>query len=95
MKTLALSLVALFAVTGAALADGGPDNQNRDQLFAVQQVQGGVIEGRNSVRVTVPSMESEITNRQSAEAVRTGAIDLSGLRFESVNLRAPGADGAH
>jgi hypothetical protein len=94
MKTLALSLVALFAVTGAALADSA-DQANRDQLFAVQQVQGGVIEGRNSVRVIVPSMESEINNRQSAEAVRTGAIDLSGLRFESVNLRAPGADGAH
>jgi hypothetical protein len=94
MKTLALSLVALFAVTGAALADSA-DQANRAQLFAVQQVQGGVIEGRNSVRVTVPSMESEIANRQSAEAVRTGAIDLSGLRFESVNLRAPGSDGAH
>jgi hypothetical protein len=94
MKTLALSLVALFAVTGAALADGGPDNQNRDQLFAVQQL-GAIVEGRNSVRVIVPSTESEIANRQSAEAVRTGAIDLSGLRFESVNLRAPGSDGAH
>jgi hypothetical protein len=93
MKTLALSLVALFAVTGAALADSA-DQANRDQLFAVQQL-GAIVEGRNSVRVIVPSTESEIANRQSAEAVRTGAIDLSGLRFESVNLRAPGSDGAH
>jgi hypothetical protein len=93
MKTLALSLVTLFAVTGAALADSA-DQANRAQLFAVQQL-GAIVEGRNSVRVIVPSTESENANRQSAEAVRTGAIDLSGLRFESVNLRAPGSDGAH
>jgi hypothetical protein len=93
MKTLALSFLALVAVSGAALADSA-DQANRAQFFAVQQL-GATIEGRNSVRVIVPSMESEITNRQSAEAVRTGAIDLSGLRNESVNLRAPGNDGAH
>jgi hypothetical protein len=93
MKTLALSFLALVAVSGAALADSA-DQANRAQFFAVQQVQGGMIEGRNSARIVTPSMESENTLRGQSEAVRTGAIDLSGLRVETVNLRGIDADGA-
>jgi hypothetical protein len=93
MKTLALSFLALVAVSGVALADSA-DQANRDQLFAVQQL-GAIVEGRNSVRVITPSMESENVLRGQSEAVRTRAIDLSGLRPETVNLRGITSDGAH
>lgn len=92
MKTLALSFLALVAVSGAALADSA-DQANRDQLYAVQQL-GAIVEGRNSVRVIVPAMESENVLRGQSEAVRTGAFDISRLRNETVNLRGIDADGA-